>query len=282
MKWVLVTLVLVACNVTAAVPSLRDPDAQFHWLHADATRAHDDAVSKRTLAANAEIIVGRDPYYQREKRFWAVPLAPLLVHAFTGVDVATAQLVLRAKDGYAVPILGARLLDGTAYLAVCDADLADKNPQWEPVGPRRADPAPFYLVWKGPGRDDLERYPRPWALEQIEVVPSGTLYPHAEPKGAADDSAARRGHAIFSRECIHCHAINREGGRVGPELNVPQSIVEYRPREQVRAYIRDPLQFRYGAMPAHPHLTDRELDDLIAYFDTMKLLKHDPERAAKP
>ena len=39
--------------------------------------------------------------------------------------------------------------------------------------------------------------------------------------------------------------------------NVPQSIVEYRPEAQIRAYIRNPLTFRYGAMPPHPHLDDR-------------------------
>jgi len=46
--------------------------------------------------------------------------------------------------------------------------------------------------------------------------------------------------------------MNREGGRVGPELNVPQSIVEYRPEAQIKAYIRNPLQFRYGHMPPQP------------------------------
>ena len=69
--------------------------------------------------------------------------------------------------------------------------------------------------------------------------------------------------------------MNREGGRVGPELNVPQSIVEYRPEAQIRAYIRDPKTFRYGNMPAHPSLTDADLDDLISYFKAMKAQKHD-------
>ena len=71
--------------------------------------------------------------------------------------------------------------------------------------------------------------------------------------------------------------MNREGGRVGPELNVPQNILEYRPEPQVRAYIRDPATFRYGNMPPHPDLTDAQMDALIAYLGAMKDRKHDPK-----
>ena len=73
-----------------------------------------------------------------------------------------------------------------------------------------------------------------------------------------------------------CHSINGEGGTVGPELNVPRSIVEYRPIEQLKAFIRDPQSFRYSAMPAHRHLSDEELDALIAYFRAMSQRKRDP------
>ena len=79
-------------------------------------------------------------------------------------------------------------------------------------------------------------------------------------------------------QCIACHAINREGGTVGPELNLPKSIVEYRPVDQIKQYIRNPATFRYSNMPANPQLTDQQLDQLIAYFTAMQALKHDPGR----
>jgi mono/diheme cytochrome c family protein len=133
-------------------------------------------------------------------------------------------------------------------------------------------------VWTGPAQDPAH-YPWPYQLAEIEIAPLERLYPHIVPSSAPPDSPARAGYGIFKRECIACHAINGEGGTVGPELNVPLSIVEYRPAEQIKAYIRDPLAFRYTSMPPHPHLSDRQLDDLVAYFTAMRGLKHDPRRA---
>jgi cytochrome c1 len=64
---------------------------------------------------------------------------------------------------------------------------------------------------------------------------------------------------------------------VGPELNLPQSIVEYRDVEQLKLFVRDPQSFRYTRMPANEHLSDADLADLIAYFQAMKVRKNDPK-----
>ena len=76
-----------------------------------------------------------------------------------------------------------------------------------------------------------------------------------------------------------CHSINGEGGKVGPELNVPMSIVEYRSAVQLKAFIRNPERFRYTTMPAHEHLSDKDLDALLAYFEAMRERKFDPRAA---
>jgi hypothetical protein len=262
----LCALFLVACH--ARSPRFPQPDAQLHLI--DKAAGIDRVFIKRDLHP-FELVDNFDPYYGRQKRFWAVPLAPLLHHAFPG-ELDAADLLFRAQDGYAVPFVGARVLDGTAWLAIADADHVR---EWDSIGPRQSDPSPFYVVWSGPDRADLERFPRPWGLVSIERAPFAVVHPHMVPTGGGD--SAQKGFALFRRECVACHAINREGGRIGPELNVPQSIVEYRPREQIRAYIRDPLTFRYGTMPAHPDLSDGDLDSLLAYFDHMRAHKFDPE-----
>lgn len=218
-----------------------------------------------------------DPYHGKTKRFRALPIAPLLREGLGTIDDDT-HLVLRALDGYAVPIEARRLVEGEAFVAVDDLDV----PGWEPIGPRRSDPGPYYLVWRRPDQQNLETHPRPWQLASFEVARFEAVYPHTVPTGQPSGAPAWRGFGVFRDGCVRCHAVNREGGRVGPELNVPRSIVEYRPVEQIKAYIRDPLAFRYGAMPPHPHLTDADLDGLVAYFTAMSRLKHDPDAAARP
>jgi mono/diheme cytochrome c family protein len=218
-----------------------------------------------------------DPYYNKPKTWRAVPVAAVVRLGLTsalrpGERLEDLDYVLRARDGYTVPLPGAKLFEAGGYIAFADVDV----PDWEAIGPQRANPAPFYLVWREKNQHALETHPRPWQLARIEIAAFEATFPHTVPAGAAPDSAAGRGYRIFREQCILCHAMNREGGRVGPDLNVPRSIVEYRPDKQVREYIRDPRSFRYGNMPAHPHLKEADLDALMAYFRAMKELKHDP------
>ncbi len=238
-----------------------------------------DLLDLRARCSVTEVEVAEDPYYARPKRFRACPLAEVLALGFDPPvsRLRGEQFFLRAHDGYVKPAAGVRLLEAGGYLAFADADHAvDGKPGWEPIDRRQVDPGPFYLVWTGSGQNDLHRYPWPYQLVAIEIAPFESRFPHTAPRGEPSSSAAWEGFAIFGRECIACHAVNREGGTVGPELNVPRSIVEYRPAEQIRAFIRDPESFRYTSMPAHRHLSDAQLDALLAYFQAMKSRKHDP------
>lgn len=277
-------VVVAACSDVGEAPKVAAsveakasiPDIELTFVR-DKQELRRVSLPQLNVHAPARVVESDDPYYGKRKRFRALPLNELLVFAFQA-DLASLRaqsFVLRALDGYAVPVQGARLLEGGAYLAFDDVDV----PGFAPIGPQQVSPAPTYLVWTEPGQNNLDTHPRPWQLTTIEIAPIETLYPHTVPNGVEPDSAAPHGYRVFVDHCIKCHAINREGGRVGPELNVPQSIVEYRPLAQIRAYIKDPMAFRYGAMPAHPQLTDADLDGLIAYFTVMATQKHDADAA---
>ncbi|MCC6748128.1 MAG: cytochrome c [Deltaproteobacteria bacterium] len=251
-----------------------DPGAALEFLQGGRL------VRRLTLAelhrlAPAESVTLQSPEYRRRKRYRALPLEPLLAFGFATptASLARRDLELRASDGYTASLPAAVRAEGGAMLAVEDLD----QPGWEPVGPRRATPGPFYLIWSRPSQRDTHRYPWVWQLVSFDLASHAELYRHTVPAGAKPGSAVARGHALFTRDCLRCHAMNREGGRLGPDLNVPQSIVEYRPAAQIRQYIKNPLLFRYGTMPAQAQLSEADLDALLAYFAAMKEQKHDPD-----
>jgi len=266
---------LAACSGGHAAPSPSVSASASLRLVEDGQPARTWTLADLQHASPAAKITVFDPYYQRRKTFSAMPLGPILAAAFPSRKLASEDLVLRATDGYAVPIRGDRLLEGGAYLAFRDEEV----PGWEPIGPQHAHPGPFYLIWSGAQQTDLTTHPRPWALGSIEVVPFAKSYPHVAPLVA--ETHAQRGFGLFREHCLKCHAINREGGHVGPDLSLPHNIVEYRPEAEIRRYIRNPLAFRYGNMPPHPDLTDGDLDDLIAYLRAKSREKYDPADGKK-
>jgi mono/diheme cytochrome c family protein len=226
-----------------------------------------------------------DAYYGRRKRYRACPLAAVLALGFGALDagvIEDADVFFRARDGYVKPASVARVREVGGYLAFADADrMKDDNPGWEPIDRRQVDPGPYYVVWEKPAQRDPHRYPWPYQLVAIELASYARRYPHTVPAGLPAAAPAWAGFTIFRSECIACHAINGEGGTIGPELNVPQSIVEYRPAEQLKAFIRNPQRFRYTSMPAHEHLTSADLDAVLAYFQAMRDRKHDPQTTVR-
>jgi mono/diheme cytochrome c family protein len=274
LRWWL-ALALAAPAAAAAAP----PEAALRFVRPG---AEPRAVSAEVLrrACRTETVAVEDPYYERRKRFLAWPLRCVLEQGFgpLAADFAEQDVLLRALDGYTRASDGAVLLEPGGHLAFADADRAEGG--FEPIDYRQADPAPFYLIWQGAGERDVVKYPWPYQLAEIAVVRVEDRFPRAVPPGAPPGSPAARGFAVFRRSCLQCHAVNGDGGRVGPELNVPQSIVSYRPEAQLRAFIRDPQQFRYTQMPANPHLSEADLDALFAYFRHMSQHRFDPRTPA--
>ena len=208
----------------------------------------------------------------------------IIAHPDCGAaSLAKESLLLRARDGYTKPASGKLLEDAHAFLAFGEPDLEEsKNaaPQFRPIDRRQIDPGTFYLVWTGTPSGVLHELPWPYQLQTIEIAPFEQAFPHTAPTGLVKSDAGWQGYALFQTSCSACHAINGEGGMVGPELNVPRSIVDYRTADWIRAYVRNPQATRYTSMPAHPQFSEADFDGLIAYFTAMSARKPDPHAGA--
>jgi cytochrome c2 len=256
----------------------RAADVRFVREGAEVRTVDVAAIMRACAPATVEV---DDPNYGEHRRYRACRLADVFAFGFGEPPAALggADVFIRAWDGYDRPTTAARLAEPGAWLAFGDAGRsAGDELRWAPLGPKRIDPGPLYLVWERPAQRDRAEYPWVWQIAEFEVEDFQRKYPHVMPTGVPRSAPAWHGFEIFRGECIACHAINREGGTAGPDLNVPRSIVEYRPVAQIKAYIRDPRTFRYGNMPAHPELADPDLDALVAYFRAMASRKHDPGR----
>lgn len=259
-----------------------EPSSTLAFLRDGETRSIDRKELAKLCGASRVSI--EDPSYGRRKTYLACSLLDVFREGFgiAAADLAKLDVIFRASDGYAKPSPGALLTENGGWLAFTDADRGTlEAPGWEPIDRRQVDPGPFYVVWENEAQRDTHRYPWPYQLVQIELTSLAEIYPLSVPTGAATGSAELAGYDIFKTQCIACHSVNGQGGKVGPDLNVPRSIVEYRPEEQIKQYIRNPATFRYTSMPAHEHLSDGQLDAVIAYFRAMSREKHDPGKAMR-
>ncbi len=230
-----------------------------------------------------------DPYHGRRMSYFALSMRCVVDFGFReegGAErIRGERLLLTALDGYTRPVSGADVLASGGALAYGEVALMsgpDSEPRFSLIDRRQVNPAPFYLIWSEPGQSDPHTYPWPYQLAKIEVASFEVTFPRTVPTDLPEDDLGWLGYAHFQRACASCHSMNGQGGKIGPDLNVPMSIVEYRPIEQIRNYIRDPEATRYTNMPAHPELSDADLDALIAYFQAMRNRKQDPRAGDDP
>jgi cytochrome c2 len=216
-----------------------------------------------------------DPYEDREIAFRALAFDQVLDAVYSPDWREAEELLFTCRDGYQPTLPVQRAIRHTAWLAFerPDEDFALHKLE---SGERRDVPlAPYYLVWENLD-DPAIRYDGdlgwPYQLVGIDLIRVADRFPKLTPP--ADASAeAHAGFTAFRLYCSRCHAVNGEGGTLGPELNTPVSPVEYRDRAWLRRWIDDPGAVLPNArMPRlNPALANRDavIDEIIAYLEAM-------------
>lgn len=262
---ILIFALIVCLRANAAEPALtiiRDGVSQTFALSALLT--HKSITSIKTD--------GGDEAYRQPMNYVAIPIEALIGDLSNDIE-ATVQFV--ALDGYAPVIAGKRLPKigaARAYLAIEPSHLT-----WPPLGPNKPSPGPFYLVWTNAAGSGVTPSEWPWQLATIRIQESvAHRFPAIAPdKSARQDNTIWGGFDVYSKQCLSCHTINKQGdATMGPDLNQPLNPLEYLTEPALRKLIRDPKSVRDwpgSVMPGFDatRVSDEELDNLIAYLRHM-------------
>ncbi|EIA09592.1 c-type cytochrome [Flavobacterium frigoris] len=215
------------------------------------------------------VTVNEDPVYHARKRYNAIPFPQLLeTHSkIKQLQIDKYQIVFECEDGYKPMMPLRKILSAKSFLAVSDLD-APKGESWSKIikDGREMKAAPFYLIYQGVSPKDTD-FKWPYNLIKVHLVPSVENVSLLLPKG---DTTATTGFELFNKNCISCHAINKIGGSMGPELNYPKSVTEYWDQNQLKKFIQNPASFRNGVkMPKLANLNEKKIESIVYYLNYM-------------
>ena len=98
-------------------------------------------------------------------------------------------------------------------------------------------------------------------------------------KPAVEDASASEGRKVFfANSCVSCHAIRGTSakGVFGPDLThlmsrqTLASGAALNSHDSLRAWIRDPQQIKVGCLMPNMQMSDKELDQIVAYLESLK------------
>ena len=233
-------------------------------------------LNPKTLAVltPTALSIGTDPFYKaKNPRFEGYAFDEVLaqIPGLSGIERGRHSLRFVCADGYRTTFPFAAVENGHGLVATALLDHKDKTGEpWAPKlrGKSEQTPAPYYLVWAG--ETDLKARPWPYQLVSIEVLADDALAAALEPPPGA---RAEAGYQLFRTYCLACHTVNLQGGKMGPELNVPQNIFAYRDDDQVRAFVRNPQSFRAASLMPPQMISNDKLEAIFAYLRAMEKRK---------
>lgn len=220
--------------------------------------------------------------HERRNRVYRVLSARAVFAEVFGRDWEKArEIVFTAIDGYQPSVPVKKFLHHEGYFAFANEDrepftLTNKlqNNEVVPLGP-------LYLVWNNIGSKELLEAgasDMPYQIKTIELKMKGAFPNMIPPSGSSEQ--VQRGFEHFRRHCAACHTINGDGGGKAPELNYPESIVEYIKPEYLKRWILAPQTIRYNTMMPGlgEEISNREqvAAEIIAYLKAMSGAKRAP------
>ena len=214
-----------------------------------------------------DISIAYDQYFKKSKKFLGYELKPLLdsIIKVKQLDTTGLSLVFECIDGYKpVMALSKAFGKNRGYIVFKDKEAKD-NRNWADSLTRKF--SPYYLVWENVDSAD-HSFPWPYGLTKIQMVPTADEYQKIYP---FKDPSVMKGFTLFKDNCNKCHAVNRVGGVMGPEFNIPKSITEYWQEEDIVRFAQNPKSYRISSQmpPLGSTVKQEELTEIVHYLKYM-------------
>jgi mono/diheme cytochrome c family protein len=256
-------VLLVACAALCMAAMPRDNRA-LEWEAGEEARQ----LSVHELIERVkvhELSVLSPAYGNRKKTYIGFYFEDLLAYAQTKLS-DYGEVQFHCRDGY-VSHWSPSQVPVELFVAIGEKGNPDR---WEALteGKTTYSPDPFYVITRDV--KDAKRFS--WAHQLVKVrFVSKTAVSLAYPKNAEKKLSVMDGYSMFQRHCQSCHTVNLDGGEIGPELNIPKNITEYRDRSYLRTFIENPSAYRAKSrMPAFDHLGPKVIDQILGYLQYMK------------
>jgi len=223
--------------------------------------------AKGMLNNTIAITIPNDPVYHKTKHYQAIPLWEVMKKyaAIEALSTSDLKVVFECEDGYKPEMPLDLLTNVKVYLAVKDID-APKGRDWEQIfkGTQEMKAAPFYVVYSDISGEDVN-YKWPYNLVKIHFRPLHENDGALKPK----DKNYLVGYELFKNRCQTCHAINKIGGKMGPELNYPKSVTQYWKTEDLKAFIQKPESYRNEVKMPNLGIKKVEAEEIVKYLTYM-------------
>lgn len=260
--FVLIKLAILVCTIKPSAcfsqssVRLTDPEVAHELSH----------------IATKEISTKNDPIYHDTRHYEGYEIEGFLNWLSTRASLPLTEAVVTfiATDGYRSRHQVKDLPKRLGILAYKEQNSASRSFSDSKHGKVPFNPGPYALVWEG-SYSDTDHLPTPWSIVEV-LLERDSLPQELIPNNKSAN--VLRGLTVWREQCSRCHSLNKVGGAVGPELNVPVNITEFWPRERILQMIENPASLRWGsAMPSFAWLPSSDREAVLKYLEAMREAK---------
>jgi cytochrome c2 len=211
-----------------------------------------------------------DHYFKSNKRYKGYLITTLLdsIAKQINFDTSNAIVIFECIDGYKPVMDWSKIFSKTkGYIVFKDLD-PTINGNWADSINKKF--SPYYLVWDNVKEDD-NSFMWPYGLIGLRLTYNDIAFKAIYP---IHDASLIKGFNLYRNNCLKCHSINKTGGTMGPEFNIPRNITEYWEEKDIVAFAKNPKDYRYNSqMPPIRNINNSDYKQIILYIKYMKNYK---------